>query len=204
MRGALCAVCMLPVLFAMTMWGGSWSRAGGSEAMHEALQHTALQQPEVSLQQARFTDNGDGTVTDSRTGLTWLKHANCFGTRTWDESMDIAAELHGGHTCDGFELRDGSAPGDWRLPTIREIMTLPMIEYFNPALSNAMGTGKWSEGDPFVGVSSLYYWSSSKLDDQSAWYMYLFNGVLGISEISQRYSVWPVKGRMHNVWGVEG
>jgi len=26
----------------------------------------------------RFTDNGDGTVTDNLTGLIWLKDANCF------------------------------------------------------------------------------------------------------------------------------
>ena len=26
----------------------------------------------------RFTDNGDGTVTDNLTGLIWMKDANCF------------------------------------------------------------------------------------------------------------------------------
>ena len=31
----------------------------------------------------RFTDNGDGTVTDNLTGLIWLKNADCFGSRTW-------------------------------------------------------------------------------------------------------------------------
>ena len=28
----------------------------------------------------RFTDNGNGTVTDNLTGLTWLEDANCDGT----------------------------------------------------------------------------------------------------------------------------
>ena len=27
----------------------------------------------------RFTDTGDGTVTDNLTGLMWLKDGNCFG-----------------------------------------------------------------------------------------------------------------------------
>ncbi len=33
----------------------------------------------VALVTPRFTDNGDGTVTDNQTGLIWLKNANCFG-----------------------------------------------------------------------------------------------------------------------------
>jgi hypothetical protein len=35
----------------------------------------------------RFTDNGDGTVTDNLTGLIWLKNADCFGSRTWHEAL---------------------------------------------------------------------------------------------------------------------
>ena len=37
----------------------------------------------------RFTDKGDGTVTDNLTGLIWLKDANCFGGRTWISSNMI-------------------------------------------------------------------------------------------------------------------
>jgi len=175
--------------------------ANGQEL--EKTRLTGAAQAEAALQQPRFQDNGDGTVTDSRTGLVWLKHANCFGTLSWDEAMALVDDIGDGLQCPGLELDDGSAPGDWRLPTIREIMTLPMIEYFNPALTNSMGTGKWTEGDPFVGVSSQYYWSSSRMEQDSAWYMYLYNGVLGISQTSQRYSVWPVKGRIRLLLDVE-
>ena len=31
----------------------------------------------------RFTDNNDGTVTDTLTGLVWLKNASCGGQKTW-------------------------------------------------------------------------------------------------------------------------
>lgn len=183
--------------------------AGGALARdrspaRENVRSVSLGQPEVSLQEPRFVDNRDGTVTDRRTGLIWLRHANCFGMLDWEEAQEFADSLASGQQCEGLELKDGSLKGEWRLPSIREIMTLPMIEYFNPALTNSMGTGKWSEGDPFVGVSSMYYWSSTRLDEESAWYMYLYNGVLGISEISQRYSVWPVKGRLDNLWDVDG
>ena len=40
----------------------------------------------------RFTDNGDGTVTDNLTGLIWLKDANCFGQKTWDQLYLIAMD----------------------------------------------------------------------------------------------------------------
>jgi hypothetical protein len=160
----------------------------------------ALGTRDISLQRFRFEDNGDGTVTDNRTGLVWLKHADCFGALPWAKAIEIVQELADGAMCDGMELRDGSSPGDWRLPTIREIMTLPVIDFFNPALSNAMGTSRWREGDAFLQVSTQYYWSSTGLNNGSAWYMYLYNGSLGISDVSQRYSVWPVKGELSGIW----
>ena len=33
----------------------------------------------IALPSPRFTDNGNGTVTDNLTGLIWLKNANCIG-----------------------------------------------------------------------------------------------------------------------------
>lgn len=191
-------VLLCPLLTASVQGGGQ-----GGEQTQAMLQPVSMGLAESALQQPRFVDNRDGTVSDRRTGLTWLKHANCFDTQTWGKAMEIVAGISDGLQCQGMELEDGSAPGDWRLPTIREIMTLPMIEYFNPALTNSMGTGKWQEGDPFVGVSSQYYWSSSQVEDDNAWYMYLYNGVLGISQTTQRYSVWPVKGRMNSLLEVE-
>ncbi len=150
--------------------------------------------------QPRFTDNGDGTVTDNRSGLVWLKDAECLGMHTWQEAKQAAAELSDGYICKEFELSDKSTPGDWRVPTIREIMTLPVIEYFSPALSNSAGTGKWTEGDPFINVSSLYYWSGTRVGENNGWYMYLYNGVLGLADISQKYHVWPVKGELKHLW----
>lgn len=37
----------------------------------------------------RFTDNGNGTVTDNLTGLIWLKDANCFGKRFWADALGV-------------------------------------------------------------------------------------------------------------------
>ena len=35
----------------------------------------------------RFIDNHDGTVTDNLTKLIWLKNANAFGFRTWEQAL---------------------------------------------------------------------------------------------------------------------
>ena len=68
----------------------------------------------------RFTDNGDGTVTDNLTGLIWLKDADCFGSRNWTNALSDANTLADG-SCG---LTDGSVAGDWRLPNVRELQSL--------------------------------------------------------------------------------
>ncbi len=52
-------------------------------------------------------------------------------------------------------------------------MSLIDFEYFDVALSNAAGTGQWSEGDAFIAVQSDVYWSSSSYVAQpsTAWYV---------------------------------
>ncbi|MDM8562794.1 choice-of-anchor D domain-containing protein [Candidatus Marithioploca araucensis] len=54
------------------------------------LQCTATQNSPV-----RYTDNGDGTVTDNRSGLIWLKNASCFYLE-WREAKQSAANLASG------------------------------------------------------------------------------------------------------------
>jgi hypothetical protein len=116
-----------------------------------------LQDGEQFLAPARFTDNGDGTVTDNRTGWIWMKDANCFGALDWYQTTMAAANLADGQC----GLTDGSSPGDWRLPGKVELQTLLDERYEQPALSNTAGTGPWIEGDPFFAVQSKPYWSAS-------------------------------------------
>jgi hypothetical protein len=80
----------------------------------------------------RFTDNNDGTVTDNLTGLIWLKNAGCLTkTQTCRQAMQECWFLNSGEC----GLTDGSIMGDWRLPTIKELLSL--IEYgrVNPAIA---------------------------------------------------------------------
>ncbi|MEN8217889.1 MAG: DUF1566 domain-containing protein [Pseudomonadota bacterium] len=105
----------------------------------------------------RYTDNGDGTVTDNRSGLIWMKNANCFGEQNWKTAMRSAANLAHGQC----GLRDGSRRGMWRLPTKKELVAMIDHKYRRPALSNAAGSGHWKEGDAFSGVQTVNYWSST-------------------------------------------
>jgi hypothetical protein len=140
----------------------------------------------------RFVVNDDGTVKDNLTNLIWLKDANCFGTLVWIEAIDAANTLASG-VCG---LSDGSQAGDWHLASVNELQSLLDIEYSNPALSDAAGTVKWSEGDAFSGVQASDYWSSSSYatSPQDAWSVDLSSGEAhGLAKPSPSY-VWPVRG----------
>jgi hypothetical protein len=143
----------------------------------------------------RFTNNADGTVTDNLTGLIWLKNAACFGVRNWFSALDDCAWLSDPYC----GLSDGSSSGDWRLPNLFELESLRSMQYYNPALSNAAGTGHWSEGDAFTNVQSNNYWSSTTTPGSTyinlyAWAVDLTNGST-TSFISSTYNyVWPVRG----------
>ena len=148
-----------------------------------------------------FTKNNNGTVTDNLTGLIWLKNANCAGAmENWNTAIDYAAALYdGGTSCFGTGgdcgLSDGSSAGDWRLPNRNEVLSLINIAYYNPALSDAAGTRPWLEGNPFTGVQSVKYWSSSTNMGRAglAWGVDFHNGnVVRHGKSSEMY-VWCVR-----------
>jgi len=141
----------------------------------------------------RFRDNADGTVTDRLTGLIWLKNANCFGLMDWDEALSECNDLQHGDC----GLTDGSEPGDWRLPNVKELHSLIHFGYSYPALPNTEGTGQWTEGDPFTGVQSGYYWSSTTYANgtDDGWFVGLHQGYVVTYAKTDNYYVWPVRGR---------
>jgi len=137
----------------------------------------------VAWPNPRFTDNGDGTVTDNLTGLIWLKNANCFDTQIWTDALAAANTLNTGEC----GLTDGSAEGAWRLPNIKELQSLVDYGQYEPPLPS---------GHPFSGVQSSYYWSSSTYADSAnnAWSLYLNFGSVGLDVKPINYFVWPVRG----------
>lgn len=139
----------------------------------------------------RFADNGNGTVTDNLTGLLWARNANCFGLRTWETALSDCNGLSSG-SCG---LADGSTAGDWRLPSLSELESLRDLAYTAPPLSNSAGTGHWTEGDPFTGVQSGIYWSSSTTADFNyGWLLFMGYGDTGFNTKTNTAYAWCVRG----------
>ena len=141
----------------------------------------------------RFLDNNDGTVTDCRTDLIWLKNASCYGRQAGDVAMSSA----GGLNSDECGLTDGSVEGDWHLATKDELQGIGTDP---PA---TWGPGRplvtWTiPGSPFVFVQSSYYWSSTEYDTDGAWYVSLADGSTTPGDVrwdffNSYYYVWPVR-----------
>lgn len=154
----------------------------------------------------RYVDCSNGTVTDTVTGLIWLKDANCFSTKTYSPANQAAAGLAAGQC----GLTDGSSAGDWRLPTKVEweatvaravALGCKILSLGGPpSLTNNAGTGCLSAGPTsFTGVQSSTtssYWSSSahEVDPRNAWVMVLAGGSFLDGFKGGSSFVWPVRG----------
>ena len=128
----------------------------------------------VELPTPRFTGGGNGTIKDKLTGLIWLKNANCpNATRNWQTALSDVVSLNSTGTMNGNNCGDTSKGGshrtDWRLPNIRELHSLVDFAFFNPAISNAAGTGQGTGSDPFTNFQTASgYWSSTTFADNSS------------------------------------
>lgn len=87
-----------------------------------------------------FSDNGDNTISDSRTGLLWQKQDDGT-TRTWENAITY---------CEGLALAGNS---DWRLPNIKELFTIVDNTKYYPAIDTTYFPNTQSE--------YLGYWSST-------------------------------------------
>jgi hypothetical protein len=131
----------------------------------------------------RFS-SGNGTVTDNLTGLIWLQNANCFGSGNWTKALSFANGLADG-TC---SLTDGSSAGDWRLPNIKELLSLVDYSNFNPALQAEHPFSNVQNGDR--------YWSSTTYVKSSgdAHAVYIYDGTVYNYGKSIDRRIWPVRG----------
>jgi len=124
----------------------------------------------------RFTDHGDGTVTDTLTGLMWTKSAahTTEGT-TWSEAIAFCNNL------------DFAGFSDWHLPNIGELHSLIDFSKSKPAVP---------PDHPFEGIQELHYWSSTTYegDTNSAWVIFFPNGATGYAEKKEGFfNIWPVR-----------
>ncbi|MCG6167023.1 Lcl C-terminal domain-containing protein [Leptospira sanjuanensis] len=124
-----------------------------------------------------FVDNGDGTVTDSNTGLLWMKCVDgliapaCAGvvnTQDWNGARNFCETLN-------FALRS-----DWRLPNLNELLSLadyaqPAAPLINPVFPNTPGQ----------------HWTSTTFDNVKTFAMLLSfaNGQMATNDKSSLLSV---------------
>jgi hypothetical protein len=120
-----------------------------------------------------FKDNGNGTVTDSMTGLMW--QADEALPANWEHALAYCEKLDLG----GFK--------DWRLPTIKELSTLVDESNVNPSIDTAF----------FPATSSAPYWTSTTFNGHPgfAWYVRFDNGLeYNGGYKGRRYSIRAVRG----------
>ena len=104
----------------------------------------------------RYTDHGDGTVSDNRTGLMWMKciygqahnlSDNSCGVTgvgaggTWQEAFAKVAAINEGVGIFGYT--------DWRLPNMKELLSLVDLSSFEPPINQAIfpstdGQSQWT------------------------------------------------------------
>lgn len=171
-------------------------------AMLALVASLAAAAPDPPCGPGRYVACGNGTVTDTATGLIWLQKADCLGFSGWETAMQSAAAL--GHGQCG--LTDHSQPGDWRLPTKAEwevtvawAVVLGCTLDKAPSLTNDPGTGCLSMGpSAFSGLQkNITVWSSEPFadyPDTSVVTVYLYTGHVGNSYKIDPQFVWPVRG----------
>jgi hypothetical protein len=151
----------------------------------------------------RFVDNQDGTVTDSKTGLVWLKNAGASwsdqGRKSefneageWVRSLlefGEAAEWVRSLSHGNGDLSDGSRPGDWQIPTKRQLLTLVDKSQQRPALPI---------GHPFINVCDLSstYWTRDRYHEFTGRYFDTVDldfGSVDYAAITFAANTWPVR-----------
>ncbi len=135
--------------------------------------------------QERFVDNGDGTITDRKTNLMWIKNGwriDFFSALKWQDAIKKCKDFKvGGYT-------------NWRLPTISEWKSLLDKKNEFPALI---------EPNPFENVIvHMPYWSKTEYRynqrvpvERSArvYTIMLYYGKIGHQSINKRAFVLPVR-----------
>ena len=96
-------------------------------------------------------DNGDGTITDRATGLTWMKADN-GKTMSWEQALRYAESLNlAGHD-------------DWRLPNVKELQSL--VDYTrSPGTTGSAAIDPLFDATPITNEAGqpdfAFYWSGS-------------------------------------------
>lgn len=115
----------------------------------------------------RYIDNGDGTITDTRTDLMWTKKDSWADTGkclNWNDANGYVSRLNTG----GYS--------DWRLPTVKELKSIYEESISN---NNAINFGRLIILDSvFVHGNTFGFWTSEEAASCCAKYVYSESGFL--------------------------
>lgn len=150
-----------------------------------ALAQTCVTDITATSPSTNFTDNGDGTVTDTTTGLMW---ARCSLGQTWDGSSSCTGDptrmtwQEALQTTYDLEFADQN---DWRLPNIKELSTITEKQCVRPSIDTT--TFPQTPADDF--------WTStpSVTDVTMTWTVAFFNSTNSLKEKGAFIFVRPVR-----------
>ena len=116
-----------------------------------------------------YTDNGDGTVIDNVTGLVWQQ---TFPSGTYEQTAAITY-------CASLNL---GGYGDWRLPSLVELLSILDTDVWNPSLNTTYFPGPYA---------TPYFWTSTPYaaGGGSAWVIYFVYGTFQTYPTSTPYAV---------------
>ena len=144
--------------------------AGGIKKFHVRAVRNSIT---TTFTVSHFTDNGDGTISDNYTGLTWQKIQSAT-LLTWEEALAYS---------NTFSL--GGKTG-WRVPNVKELNSLNDEKLIKPSFNKTY----------FTNVLSGNYWSSTTMYNTAAqaWDINVDYGIIS-------YNDKTVKENVILVWG---
>ena len=145
---------------------------------------------------ASFVDNGDDTITDARTGLTWERLSSDGAIHdqrrgyTWADAFATKIALLNAANFAGYD--------DWRLPNVNELQSLANYGAANPAVVDAFDTNCIAgcvEANCSCTASSGYWTSTSSTSlPASALTVEFGAGLIGIADKEESRAVRAVRG----------
>ena len=140
------------------------------------------------LVSTNMPDARTNCVVDNLTGLIWARNADLYGPTNWGYAFTVIS---------AFNAANYGGFSDWRLPNIRELLSLVDWKFGSPALSDGTGINQWTAASgPFFNVSSWEYWSSTTATDGGGLEVKMGGGTVSsmTKNSSNSYRVWPVRG----------
>jgi len=141
----------------------------------QTCQTTSIQATTPSNQ---FKDNGNGTITDTKTGLMWKKCSegqtgnNCKGVAqsySWQNALTQAQTVN---------QTVFASYKDWRVPNIKELTSIVEEQCIDPAINMAIFPNTPNNTDISRNTSNNWFWSSSPYayDSKGAWIVHFIDG----------------------------